>query len=182
MSRWASAGRASRRFCFSAGSFSRSKRYSWNWAPWERLRYLTDPSRTARQVRSPRRWRQKSVLGTSGASRSIRVRMSIPSSSRPAGSLALPARRIEAETSRVMAAWSVTLPAGRRPGHHTIQGTRIPPSKQPPLYPENGAMRAVRVPPLSLQKITSVSSTNPFASSARRILPIPWSSRSFILA
>src|SRR5688572_33368444 len=66
-------------------------------------------------------------------------------------------------------------PAGTRPGHHAIVGTRTPPSKVEPLPPRSGPASPPSLPllsqgPLSLEKRTSVlpSSFSSRSSSSTR--------------
>ncbi len=67
----------------------------------------------------------------------------------------------EREKSMVIATWSVCWPGGRIAGQRTIAGTRMPPSKVVPLRPDQGALRPLAVPPLSLAKMTTVSRFSP---------------------
>ena len=72
----------------------------------------------------------------------------------------------------VIATWSLTCRLGMRAGQQISVGTRSPPSSNSVLMPVNGQVSEKRSPPLSLVKITIVSSASPFASSACNTRPI----------
>lgn len=71
---------------------------------------------------------------------------------------------------------SHSLPAGTRPGHQAIVGTRTPPSHVLPFDPRSGPAEPPSTPftvqgPLSLVKITSVFSASPSLRIVSRIRP-----------
>ena len=122
-----------KRLFFSAGSFSRSKRYSFMLSPSCSRIYFREPSLTAFLVLSPLRARQKSVRFWIGLLVSIALKISIPSNGRSFGGLVPAALTIDLEKSKVIQVWFDTLLAGITPGHFTMHGTLMPPSKRFPL-------------------------------------------------
>ena len=60
--------------------------------------------------------------------------------------------------------WSLTRPAGMRAGQETIAGIRRPPSSSSVFLPVKGQVSAKRSPPLSLVKMTIVSSRDALSS------------------
>ena len=73
-------------------------------------------------------------------------------------------------------------PAGMRPGHFRIAGTRIPPSQTVCLRWNSGALRDSHSPPLSLVKMTIVLSVRPRRATLSRIRPTPLSTASSMAA
>ena len=92
------------------------------------------------------------------------------------------AARIDAVRSMVIPTCGLVLPAGSRPGHRKMAGTRMPPSQAVSLRWNRGAFRDSHSPPLSLVKITSVFRARLRASIAAMIWPTPSSARSSMAA
>ena len=67
--------------------------------------------------------------------------------------------------------WVLVVPGAQWPGQRTIAGIRRPPSRSSVFRPVNGQVSANRSPPLSLVKITIVSSAMPARSSASSTRP-----------
>ena len=75
--------------------------------------------------------------------------------------------------SIVMQCWALTRPGAIARGQRATHGTRMPPSVRSILPPTSGQLSLKRSPPLSLVKITSVSSPTPWRCSAAITWPMP---------
>ena len=77
--------------------------------------------------------------------------------------------------SMLIASSPQVLPGVMRPGHQAMAGTRCPPSHNCPLWPRNGPLEPVGVPPLSEKKKTRVRSARSSRFSVDTIWQTPTS-------